>query len=123
MSRKRRYLTLIEIMIVIALIGLIGSVVAYNLKGSLNEGKMFKTAQAKEQINDILWLEVASGRITFDEAVKDWQNIVQRSPLAKDGKQLVRDGWNQLFEVSSNGSDFVITSAKYDQYDSQRKNK
>lgn len=116
---KKRYLTLIEIMIVIALIGLIGSVVAYNLKGSLDEGKAFKTAQAQQQINDILWLEVANGK-SFEEVASNWESLVRNSPLAKNGDSLVRDGWNQLFEVRGENGDFVVTSAKHQDYQSKR---
>ena len=46
-KKKKQYaLTLIEIMIVIVLIGLIGSVIGANMKGSLDEGKAFKTKYA-----------------------------------------------------------------------------
>ena len=52
--RKKNFLTLLEIMIVIALITIIGGVLGYNMKGSLEKGKAFKTEQAIKQIDDIL---------------------------------------------------------------------
>lgn len=120
---KRRYLTLIEIMIVIALIGLIGSVVAYNLKGSLNEGKAFKTAQAMEQINDILWLEVAQGDRTIDEVAQQWERVVEKSPLARKPSELCKDGWGQTFTVRAERDEFRISSNRYEQYTAQKKTK
>jgi len=115
----RRHFTLIEIMIVIALIGLIGSVVAYNLKGSLDEGKAFKTEQAMSQVRDILWLEIAKGK-SFDEVTGHWQDCVRSSPLVKDPKKLICDGWNQEFTMTVSNGDFDLKSSRYDQYQSTR---
>ncbi len=109
--KKRRYLTLIEIMIVIVLIGLIGSVVAYNMRGSLDQGKVFKTEQGGSQIYNILMLEVAKGA-PIEEVARDWKDFVQRSPLAKNPDKLVRDGWGKEYEVilSSDHDDLIVTS-------------
>lgn len=112
---KRRYFTLIEMMIVIALIGLIGSVVAYNLKGSLDQGKVFKTEQAISQLSDILWLEISKGA-SFDDLSGQWTSYVKASPLVKDPNKLLVDGWNQPFTIEVNGNDFTIRSVRYDQY-------
>ena len=68
MRRKKRTLTLMEIMIVIVLIGLIGSVIGINMKGSLDKGRAFKTKEAIRQIDDIFSLEIAQrnlGRVYF----------------------------------------------------------
>ena len=46
--RKKRAITLLEIMIVILLIGLIGGVVSYNLKGTLDKGKAFAAVLGHE---------------------------------------------------------------------------
>ena len=51
---KKRSVTLLEMMIVITLIGLIASVIGYNMKGSLDRGKAFKTEESQKQIKDIL---------------------------------------------------------------------
>ncbi len=52
--QKKRTFTLLEIMIVIFLIGLIGGIVSYSMKGSLEEGKAFKTEQAIMRVVDLL---------------------------------------------------------------------
>lgn len=117
MKRRRRYFTLIEIMIVIALIGLIGSVVAYNLKGSLDEGKAFKTEQARAQIRDILWLEIAKGA-SFEDVTNQWEDCIRNSPLVKDADKLIVDGWNQPFDIRVDNGDFQLVSSRYETYKS-----
>ena len=98
MNKYKRNLTLLEIMIVIVLIGLIGSVIGFNMKGSLDEGKAFKTRQAQEQIRDILMLEMARG-ISLDEAVQRREVILANSGLVKNPKTFLKDGWGEEFEV------------------------
>jgi type II secretory pathway pseudopilin PulG len=115
-SRKRfqrkRYLTLIEIMIVIVLIGLIGSVVAYNMRGSLEEGKIFKTKQGGAQIYNILNLEVARGQ-ELSDAISHWKEVVSESSLAKNGKELCKDGWGEEYQVTEQNGDIIVTSRRY----------
>ena len=47
-------------MIVMFLIALITGVIAYNYRGTLEEGKAFKTKAAMEKIETILSLEIAN---------------------------------------------------------------
>ena len=60
-KKKKQPMTLLEIMIVIFIIGIIGSVIGYNMKGSLEEGKAFKSKEGSRQVYEILTLEVAKG--------------------------------------------------------------
>ncbi len=78
-------MTLLEIMIVIVLIGLIGSVIGFNMKGSLDEGRAFKTRQAQEQIQDILMLEVARG-IRWTMSSKKARNTSKIQDSSKNPK-------------------------------------
>ena len=50
---QKKTLTLLEVMIVIFIIGIIGSVIGYNMRGSLNEGKAFKTKEAMSKLYEI----------------------------------------------------------------------
>ena len=50
MKIKRHFVTLIEMMIVMFLIMLITGVIAYNYRGSLDEGKAFKTRAGIEKV-------------------------------------------------------------------------
>jgi general secretion pathway protein G len=121
--RKKRTLTLLEIMIVLVLIGLIGSVIGVNMKGSLDEGKAFKTRRAREQIKDILMLEVASRGLSIEDAVAKREVIIKESGLVKDPKSILNDGWGVPFEVTvgSNKNTIKVVSQKLKSYE-QKKN-
>ena len=108
---KKRPLTLIEIMIVIVLIGLIGGVVAFNMRGSLDKGKAFKTEQGGAQVYSLLMLAVAEGK-PIEEVVNDWQEVVRTSYMAKNPEKLCRDGWgaSYLVRLSPEGDDILVTS-------------
>ncbi len=114
--KKKRALTLIEIMIVIFLITLVTGAIGYNMKGTLDKGKKFKTEQAMAQLHDLLLLCVDEGH-PIDEVAKDPAKYLKLSGLAKDPSKLIKDGWNVPFEivVADNGSDFQITSSHINQ--------
>lgn len=120
--RKKRSLTLLEIMIVIVLIGLIGSVIGVNMKGSLDEGRAFKSRQAAEQIKDILMLEVARGA-PIDKVVRDRQGYLQHSGLVKDAKKFLKDGWSKDFEVTFVDDEIEVRSAALEAYEQKQKSK
>ncbi|SRR5581483_7937252 len=119
-KKKKRSLTLLEIMIVIVLIGLIGSVIGVNMKGSLDEGKAFKSRQACEQIKDILMLAVAQGA-SLEEVIKDPQRYLELSGLVKDAEKFSQDGWNKPFDIKT-GSDgeIEVTSENLKAYEKKR---
>ncbi len=66
-------MTLIEIMIVILLIGMIGGALAFNMRGSMDEGKKFKTRQNIARVYDILMMEHAEGT-SLEEVVEKKEN-------------------------------------------------
>ncbi len=96
---KKRALTLIEVMIVIFLITLITGAIGYNMKGSMDKGRKFKTLQAKEQLHDLLLICLDEGR-DADQLAARPERYLRESGLAKDPANLVKDGW---------GAPFVIT--------------
>ncbi|MFA6119649.1 MAG: type II secretion system protein [Parachlamydiales bacterium] len=114
---KKRHITLLEMMIVILLIGIITSVVGYNVKGSLDRGKLFKTEQAQKQIRDILLLEVAKGN-NLEEVVKNHKKYLEESLLLKDVSQMLKDGWGDEFtiKVSRDRSNIDVISANLKKY-------
>ncbi|MBI2810780.1 MAG: prepilin-type N-terminal cleavage/methylation domain-containing protein [Candidatus Melainabacteria bacterium] len=122
MKRKKRALTLLEIMIVIVLIGIIGSVIGFNMKGSLDEGRAFKSRQAKEQITDILMLEVARG-MPIDEVITKREQVLANSGLVKKPKDFLKDGWGVEFEVKPYGKSserIIVSSAKLKAYEAKK---
>ncbi len=113
---KKRPITLLEIMIVIFLIGLIGGVVGYNMKGSLDEGRAFKTEQASLRVREILLLEVANGA-ELDQVVGDSFSCLKNSGLCENPDKLLKDGWNQPFVIKKKGNhDISVVSQKLKDY-------
>lgn len=119
---KKRYLTLIEMMIVIVLIGLIGGVIAYNMRGSLEEGKMCKTQLGGAQVYNILMLDRLNGT-TKDYLQQNWTTVVRNSPFAKDGERLVFDGWGEQYQIQVTEDDILVESKKYTELYNKRNNK
>ncbi|HEY5260448.1 MAG TPA: prepilin-type N-terminal cleavage/methylation domain-containing protein [Rhabdochlamydiaceae bacterium] len=116
-KRKKQPFTLMEIMIVIFLIGLIGGVISYNMKGSMDEGRVFKTERGIEQIGDTLRLAIARGA-TLKEIQEDPKFYINQAGIVKDADKLLKDGWGQPYEIvqDETRSDIVVRSAKLTEY-------
>ena len=114
---KKRALTLLEIMIVIFLITLITGAIGYNMKGTLDRGRAFRTEQAKTQLHDLLLICLEEG-VKGDDIVKDPAANLKRFNLAKNSEKLVQDGWGTDFVIQYNQSkhDFKISSSAYEKY-------
>lgn len=106
--KKKRSITLLEIMIVILLIGIIGGVVSYNLKGTLSRGKAFRSEIGAKKLEDILNLEIDLGRINAidvcgkkPEKRQRLLQAVKESGLVseKDASAFILDGWSLPFIV------------------------
>lgn len=116
-KRKKRSITLIEIMIVILLIGLIGGALAFNMSGSMDRGRAFKTEQNMARIEDILMMEYAKGDQSLEDIAKEWESVVKRSPLVvKQGKDVMTDGWKKTFNVTYKDGELKITSEAFAKY-------
>lgn len=116
-SLKRRFVTLIEMMIVMFLIALITGVVAYNYRGTLDEGKAFKTKVGIEKLETILNLAV-SDNPNLNLTGEGWKEYIRHSPLVQNASALERDGWGQAYDVSidNNTNAIHVTSQKFDDY-------
>lgn len=113
---KRRNVTLIEMMIVMFLIALITGVIAYNYRGSLDEGKAFKTQQAISRIENILNLKLAEDPSLADSIEHEWKGIVTNSPMVQNPSAFMKDGWGGEYRVTIQDNVLHVTSDKYDQY-------
>lgn len=122
--KRKRTLTLLEIMIVIFLITLITGVIGYNMKGSLDKGKAFRTEQARDQLHDMLLLGLSEGK-SIDAILSNPKAVLQDLGLARDPEGLLKDGWNENFKISANSSrnDFKITSRNLDKYNEKKSHK
>jgi hypothetical protein len=122
MKKKKRTLTLLEIMIVIALITLITGVIGYNMRDTLNRGRAFRTEQAKEQLRDMLLLSLSDGKSPA-QILHTPAACIKELGLAKNVDQLLRDGWNNKFSITylEDEADFKIESDAYNQYLQKKK--
>ena len=119
--RIKRTLTLLEIMIVIFLITLITGVIGYNMKGSLDKGKAFRTVQAQAQLHDMLLLALSDGE-PMTKILETPASILKNLGLAKDPDKLLKDGWGEPFAITANGkSDFRIKSNNLAEYEAKQK--
>lgn len=118
----KRAFTMLEIMIVILLITIITGAIGYNLKGSLEKGKAFRTERAKEQLHDLLLYCYAETRDT-DQILKNVEHAVVATGLAKNPKELLKDGWGVPFEIKANAqkNDFIIHSDKLEAFNRNHK--
>ena len=118
MKKKKKYtLTLMEMMVVIVLIGIIGSVIAVNMKGSLDKGRAFKTQYARDQIKDILMLAVAEGNQP-KTVVERKKHFLRESGMVKDVDKLLKDGWNQDFVIECTPTgEIEVSSPALDKYE------
>jgi prepilin-type N-terminal cleavage/methylation domain-containing protein len=114
---RKRSFTLLEIMIVIFLIGIIGSVIGYNMKGSLEKGKAFRTEQAMRQIEDSLSLMLAEGTTTPEEIESDLKKALEKSGLFKKADEIAKDGWGTPFVVTLDEDNTIkVFSKNYEKY-------
>lgn len=106
MKKKKRPVTLIEMMVVITLIGVIAALVGYNMQGVLQKTKIKQTELAIEKIKDILELEISlNPGINSEDLTKSPEKYLKKSELVKDANKLLKDGWGNPIkvELSPNG--------------------
>lgn len=122
MKRKKQAITLLEIMIVIFLIGLIGGIVGYNMKGSLTKGRAIKTKLAIEKIKEILYLEAAERAVSLEQVAKNHEEYLKKSGFFKNKKEILSDGWGEKIEVKFDAvkGDLNVSSLKLSQYNAQK---
>jgi type II secretory pathway pseudopilin PulG len=113
-KRKKRPVTLIEIMIVILLIGFIGGALAFNMRGSMDKGRVFKTEQNISRVYDAMMFEYAKGERTLDEIVEDKKNVMNTCPFVKNGEKMLVDAWGIPLHivVDKQKDDLEVTSTK-----------
>lgn len=117
MNKKKKTLTLLEIILVIFLITLITGAIGYNMKGTLDRGKAFRTEQARAELHDLLLVAVSEGR-SFSDVLQNKEKYIRDAGLAKNPDKLFEDGWGNKFSIALNKDkdDFVIESDALTKY-------
>ncbi len=113
-KRHKRSITLVEMMVVITLIGIIGGALAFNMRGSIQKGKVFQTEQKCARVYDILMMEYATGNMSLEEIISRKDSIILSAAWNRDGKKLLEDAWGNELIVSLNerGDDILVYSKK-----------
>ena len=122
---RKQTMTLLEVMIVIFIIGIIGSVIGYNMRGSLDKGKAFKTKEAISKIYEISLLAWEDKSQVSDDPQKIKEMLVN-SGFIRKVSDFMKDGWKQQFEFSidKDSNELRIISRKYEEFcDKERKGK
>lgn len=110
---KKRAVTLVEIMIVILLIGLIGGALAFNMRGSVDKGRSFKTEQNISRVYDALMLEYAKGEKSIDQIISNADSILSSSPMIKNPASVKKDAWGEELKIEPDGKgDISVYSVK-----------
>lgn len=106
---KKRCVTLIEMMIVMFLIAMIIGVVGYNYQGSLDKGKTFKSKAGIAKLESVLMLHLAENP---GADIQQWTTWVEQSPIVKNHKELLLDGWGKQYNVEMKNGGVLITDSK-----------
>jgi len=121
-KRKKRAMTLLEIMIVIFIIGIISSVIGYNMKGSLEKAKAFKTGEGIKKIKEIFELELAQGSADLAEVVNQPAKVLENSGLVSNPKEMLKDGWGTPYKITASAKGAIqVKSAAFDKYQEKHK--
>ncbi len=114
--KQKRYVTLIEMMIVMTLIIIIIGVIGYNYSGALDEGKAFKTKAGMDKLETVLSLAVADKPALIDDISTNWEQIVKGSPMVRNPDDLIYDGWGYKYVVDVENGTITVHSDKYENY-------
>ena len=111
-------------MIVIFIIGIIGSVIGYNMKGSMDEGRAYRCEHGSKQIHDLLTLEIANGT-HINKVLDDVQGYIKQSGFVSNPAKLLKDGWGQEYIIQKidDDDDFLVYSTKWYSYLQTKKNR
>ena len=113
--KRKRALTLIEIMVVLLIIGIVSTVIGVNVKGTLKESKAFKSEKGSKQIYEILTLEMAKDPTVTQNLIEHPELFLKNSGLVQDPKKFLVDGFGEPFilSIKEEDGDLAVTSKKW----------
>ncbi|MEM7174403.1 MAG: type II secretion system protein [Chlamydiota bacterium] len=113
-KRKKRPMTLVEVMIVIAIISLIAGVVGVKMRDGLEKGKAFKTEMAINKLYEILIFEDIKDPSNLTAADR---NKINQSEFTRNADSVLRDGWGEEFTfVPKQNEEIEFYSRRYVEY-------
>ncbi|SYX09404.1 Tfp pilus assembly protein FimT [Chlamydia poikilotherma] len=113
-QKRKQSITLIEMMVVITLIGIVGGALAFNMRGSIQKGKVFQSEQNCAKVYDILMMEYATGGASLREIVDQKESVLEGAAWCKDGKKLLKDAWGEdiVVKLNDQGDDLIVFSKR-----------
>lgn len=120
--KRKNNFTIIEIMIVIAIMAGLAGVVYYNMSGSLQRGKIETTRLAIRKLEDILLYEYETGRASKEQIENDTIKVLENCGLVKDPNTLMIDAWGDRFVIKvinrsrGRACGVSVRSPSYDKY-------
>lgn len=126
MKENRKFMTLVEIMIVMFLITIIAGMATYKIKDSIDYGKAFKTHQNIIQLKQAL--QLACTKNPPETVQANWPQYAQNSLFFNRSNDITKDGWGCLFddvkvyERSENGYAQVIVAVSSTKFESYKEN-
>lgn len=124
MNKRKKYsVTLIEIMIVILLIGLISGALVFNMRGSMDKGRVFKSQQNAQRVYDALMMANASGEFDLQDFAdqKKVLAVLNKSPFIKNGDAALVDGWGDQLHIELREDDIEVFSQRALDWENARK--
>jgi prepilin-type N-terminal cleavage/methylation domain-containing protein len=115
---KKRAMTLLEIMIVIFLIGVVGSIVGVNIKKSLEKTKIYQTKVQIQKIEDALMMAMAEDNKTAEEICLNQDTVLDvlknsylfRDQAQKNPETMIKDGWGETLSFQPNNNEIKVIS-------------
>ena len=111
-KKVKRSITLVELLVVMALIAIISGALAYNYRDSLDKGKAFKTEQLINRIRTVLTIEIAKDPGKAKDIVTTWQKVIAGSSLIHaetNASGHVVDAWGKKITCALTNTDDEIS--------------
>lgn len=117
--KRRRYLSLIEMMMVLTIIGLVGGA-TFHMGSKVYEAAKARATESKQaNLQAALeWVMTTDG-LSLDD-IKDtsrWPELLAKAPLISDPQDAMKDAWGQPFTlVENDDEEFSVESARLSKY-------
>ena len=120
-KKNKRPLTLVEVMIVIAIIGIVAGVIGVKMRDGMEKGRAFKTEIAINKLYEVLIFEEIQTPSQLD--FTQLSQRVSQSAFVRDANSVLKDGWgNDFVFVPEQDGKIEFYSRRYFDY-CQRKGK